>query len=201
MHENSRDMIKTRCDSIGIVLRVLFWGYVLYVLVMIGFGIWMLFQSPNNFVIRVVDTGNGLAGFGFLNGGFEIDFAKNVLNTSAAKNPKLTYAIGFFDAFIANLLTLAVLWNIRNIFKSIDENDTPFIKINCRAIFYIGVIVIILGFIKSGLLPTVFGILKMGAGGSVNNYWRSLMAGGIIICLSYMFEYGTSLQIESNETL
>ena len=203
MFDSSRNVLKARCDNLGVVIKLIFLVYAIYLIIFLGVGLWMFFQSPGNFEIRLLDTGNGMAGYGFFKGNMEVDFARNLLNAKAVESPKIVYLIGYFGGFVMKLITLAILWNIKNIFKRIDEDYSPFIKQCCKSIFSIGVLIIVSAFVKSVLLSTVLGIAGYfsGSGGLASGFWQGLVIGGIIICLSYIFEYGMSLQIESDETL
>lgn len=103
-----------------------------------------------------------------------------------------------------NLFTLGVLWNVRTIFINIEKKETPFIRKNCRSVFNIGVIIIALSIVKDSILPLVckiIGIGSLNSGSLVSFNLNSLIIGGVIICQSYIFEYGTALQKESDETL
>ncbi len=203
MFNSSRNVLKARCDNLSVVVKLIFWIYVIYLIIFLGIGVWMLFQSQGNFEINLLDTGNGVAGYGFFKGNMEVDFTRNLLNEKAMESPKIVYLTGYFGGFVIKLITLAILWNIKNIFKRIDEDYSPFIKQCCKSIFSIGVLVIVSAVVKSVLVPTVLGIAGYfnASSGSASGFWYSLIMGGIIICLSYIFEYGMSLQIESDETL
>lgn len=203
MFNSSRNVLKARCDNLGVVIKLIFWIYAIYLIIFLGIGLWMLFQSQGNFEINLLDTGNGIAGYGFFKGNMEVDFARNLLNAKAMENPKIVYLTGYFGGFVVKLLTLAILWNIKNIFKRIDADYSPFIKQCCKSIFFIGVLMIVSAVVKSALVSTILSVAGYfnGSGGSASGFWYSLIMGGIIICLSYIFEYGMSLQIESDETL
>ncbi len=203
MFNSSRSVLKARCDSLGIVLRLIFWAYAIYLLIFLGVGLWMAFQSRGNFQINLLDTGNGVAGYGFFKGGLEVDFARNLLNERAIETPKAVYLMGYFGGFAVNLLTLAILWHIKNIFNKINQDDSPFINQCCKSIFAIGVLIIASAIVKSALTPTLLGMSGYlnSSNGTSGGFWYRLITGGIIICLSYIFEYGMSLQIESDETL
>lgn len=205
MFNSSRNVLKARCDNMGVVLKLIFWGYALYLAVMLGLGVWMLFQAQDCFRINVLDTGNGLVGYGYYNNKVEIevDFARNVLNENCLNNPKSAYMIGYFGGCIENVLVLLILRNVVNIFRKIEKNDSPFLSRSSKSIFHIGVLIIVSGFVRSGFTVLLLGIMKYGSGGNGNaaSWWQSLIIGGIVICLSYIFEYGSALQIESDETL
>lgn len=203
MYNTSRNVLKARCDSMGIFLRFIFWVYAAYVVVMAGVGLWMMMQPESDFLIHILDTGNGLAGFGFYKGNMEVDFARNMLNDYAVEHSKWAYLIGYIGGLVERGIYLAILWHITAVFKKIDKDDGPFIERSCKAIFRVGVLIIISGFINSRLTGTVLAVMKYSSGGSGNAsyWWHSIIIGGIVICLSYVFEYGTSLQTESDETL
>lgn len=203
MRDSSRDVVKARCETIGTVLRFLFWAYAVFVAALLALGIWMAIQPADQFSIYLADTGNGIAGYGYWLGGLEVDFLRDSLTESAVNSPKWVYLSGFLTGFLRRVLTLAILWNIRNIFKMIDAGGTPFLQMNSRAVFQAGVLMIADGVIECGVLPMLWSVL--GVCGRVNlgdlYWWKCLLAGGIVICLSYIFEYGTVLQRESDETL
>lgn len=201
MVHNPRNVMKAHCDSIGMALRFLFWGYAVYVAAVAGFGIWMVFQDSACFSVYTAETGNGLLGFAFLNDSFEVDFSRNILSADAAAHPKLAYTVGFFGGFVIAVLTLAILWYIRRIFRSIDADETPFLQANTKAIFRIGVIMIAISLVKSCVMPLVCVACGIGAGGTSLVNINSLLIGAIVICLSYIFEYGTVLQREADETI
>ena len=137
MFNSSKNILKARCDSLSVVLKLLFWVYAIYLIIFLGTGLWLMFQPSGDFGIRLLDTGNGIAGYGFFKGGLEVDFARDLLNGKSMESPKNVYLAGYLESACAT-----------------------------------------------------------SAG-----FWYSMIIGGIIISLSYIFEYGTSLQIESDETL
>ena len=203
MFNSSKNILKARCDSLSVVLKLLFWVYAIYLIIFLGTGLWLMFQPSGDFGIRLLDTGNGIAGYGFFKGGLEVDFARDLLNGKSMESPKNVYLAGYFCGFAVKAITLAILWNIKNIFKRIDEDHSPFMNQCCKSIFSIGVLVIISAFVKSAFVPTALGITGYleSACATSAGFWYSMIIGGIIISLSYICEYGTSLQIESDETL
>lgn len=200
---NSKNILKARCDDLGLVLKLIFWGYAIYLAVMLGLGVWLLFQPESAFSINLLDTGNGMAGYGFYNGNLEVDFVRNALNSGVVEHPKLVYMAGYLGGCVEKVIILAILWNVAGIFRKITKGDSPFMERSCKAVFRVGVLTIVSGFIKSGFTATVLGIARYGGGGLGNSayWWQRLLIGGILICLSYIFEYGASLQMESDETL
>ncbi|MDO4323671.1 MAG: DUF2975 domain-containing protein [Lachnospiraceae bacterium] len=200
---SSKNVLKARCDGTGLFVKLVFWGYAVYLAVMLGIGLWMLGQAGSTFQINLLNTGNGLAGYGFFKGSLEVDFARNVLNERAASSPKLVYLIGYLGGCVEKALILAVLWNIVHIFPRLNKEESPFQTKNCRSVFRIGVLVTVIGFVRTGLIPTILGILRYADvwSGNYAFWWYCLIIGAIIICFSYIFEYGMALQTESDETL
>lgn len=203
MFDSSRNVLKARCEGTGLFVKLVFAGYAIYLAVMLGVGFWMMGQAGSDFYINLLDTGNGLAGYGFFKGGLEVDFARDVLNEQALGSPKLVYLIGYLGGFVEKALILAILWNIVQIFPRLNKEESPFQSKNCRSVFRIGVLVIAIGFVRTGLTPTILGILRYADSwsGASAFWWYCLITGAIIICFSYIFEYGMALQTESDETL
>lgn len=202
MYHPPQEVLKARCDSLGLCIRLLFWLYALYLAVMLCAGLWLAGQSGSGFTLALLDTGNGLAGYGFYHGGWEVDFARDALNPSALAAPKAVYLAGYFGGFAEKLLRLGMLGCVAGLFKQIDQGSSPFLARGCRAIARVGFLLILTGFVRAGLTPALLGLLGCSGGGlAAGQWWSSLLAGGVVLCLSYMFEYGAALQAESDETL
>lgn len=194
--------LRARCASTGLLVRALFWAYALWLVVLFGIGLWMLGQPAGKFTVQLLDVGGKLAGYGFYNGGRAFAFARGLLSRDALGAPKAVYLAGYFSGVAVRLVYLAILQQAADIFKSIHREDSPFLQQGCKRIFRIGVLLIASGVIKSGLLSTVLGV--MGCYGDFSDaaaFYGGLLAGGVVICLSYVFEYGMALQAESDETL
>lgn len=212
MNHSSKGVMAAHCDSIGMVVRVAFWGYALYLAICTVFGLWLTFQPESAFTVQLVDVGqgqiavhvmdapNGVAGYCFYNGSFEIDFARNVLGDAAALHPKATYLIGLLGGLLERLTVLAMLFEARRIFRHIERAGTPFTAVSSAAIRRIGIWVILGGLLRYCFVPVLAWAAGIGNGGQVLNL-NHLLIGGVILCLGYIFEYGTALQTESDETL
>lgn len=202
MKSVSRNVMKAHCEDIGMALRILFWIWAIWMAGMVIYGGWMLCHPADSFTMQTLDTGKGLIGVcGFANG-YEMTFPVNVLDTDALEHPKLAFGIGYLAGWAMNTMYLLILWNLRIIFRNIDTFDTPFVEKNATAISRIGILLIFAGHIKSAVLPLLCIACGIGSGGSGSMVdLNSLLIGGIMICLSYIFAYGTSLQQESDETL
>ena len=201
MSEQAKRSVQARCEDIGLVTRAAFWLYGAYVLVLLGVGIWMLTQGADQFSLHVTQTQNGAIGQGFFRNMLEIDFSRSSLRADAAQQAKLAYLIGFFTAWIAKVLFCGILYQVRKIFRSIAGKQTPFVAENCRALRYIGILIIVISVVKQ-VCPLILMLAGIGEGGTGSliqiDQW---LIGGVVLSLSYIFEYGTILQKESDETL
>lgn len=104
MSEQAKRSVQARCEDISLVARAAFWLYGVYVLVLLGIGIWMMTQSADQFSLHVTQTQNGVIGQGFFRNMLEIDFSRSSLRADAVQQAKLAYLIGFFTAWIAKVL-------------------------------------------------------------------------------------------------
>ncbi len=194
--------VKIRCDEIGMTLRVVFWICLLLSILYLGIGIFLALKPASEFSVSLMETSAGFIGIASAQEGSNIQFAVNVLNSAAIERPKLVYCTGYFVQWAANLTAVAILWYIRNIFRNIEKRETPFLAENSRAVRAIGILVIVNAHIKTAFLPLFCAILGIGAGGSEGMInVSSLLVGGVIICLSYIFAYGAVLQTEVDETI
>ena len=201
MSERAKHSVQARCEDIGLVMRAAFWLYGVYVLILLGLGIWMLAQGADQFSLHVTQTQNGAIGQGFFRNMLEIDFSRSSLRADAAQQAKLAYLIGFFTAWIAKVLFCGILYQVRSIFRSIAQEQTPFVLKNCRALRRIGILIPVISVIRQ-MCPLVLMLCGIGEGGTGSliqiDQW---LIGGVVLSLSYVFEYGTILQKESDEIL
>ena len=201
MSEQAKRSVQARCEDIGLVTRAAFWLYGAYVLVLLGVGIWMLTQGADQFSMHVTQTQNGLLGQAFFRNTLEIDFTRASLNTDAVSHVKFAYLVGFFMAWIAKVLFCGILYQVRSIFRSIAQEQTPFVLKNCQALRRIGILIPVISVIRQ-MCPLVLMLCGIGEGGTGSliqiDQW---LIGGVVLSLSYVFEYGTILQKESDETV
>ncbi len=200
-----RNTVKKRCAEFGIACRGCFW---LAVVILIA-GIVLLFYlwtcPESDFNISLTETAAGTVGIAgadaFGRGALFIEFGRDVLTMEAANAPKTTYLIGQFGRVLSTLPVVAVLWLLRKIFRNIERQETPFLRENSRAVFWIGIAVIIYSYIQSSILPIVAAAAGIGnLSFSIINI-AAIASGLPFICLSYIFEYGCALQKEADETL
>ena len=201
MSERAKHSVQARCEDIGLVMRAAFWLYGVYVLILLGLSIWMLAQGADQFSLHVTQTQNGAIGQGFFRNMLEIDFSRSSLRADAAQQAKLAYLIGFFTAWIAKVLFCGILYQVRSIFRSIAQEQTPFVLKNCQALRRIGILIPVISVIRQ-MCPLVLMLCDIGEGGTGSliqiDQW---LIGGVVLSLSYVFEYGTILQKESDEIL
>ena len=131
----------------------------------------------------------------------EMQFEPGILNEAAGQMPKYVYLADHFSSVAAGMGLVPFLWYLKEIFRNIKRFETPFIKENSRAIFGMGVALMIILAVKENLFLFLTFIKGVGAQsiGSANFAW--IVVGAVFFCLSAVFEYGRVLQQESDETL
>ena len=131
----------------------------------------------------------------------EMQFEPGILNEAAGQMPKYVYLAQQFSSTAAGIGGVLFLWYLKEVFRNIRKFDTPFVKENSRAIFRMGIAVMIFLAVRENLFPFLAFIKGIGAQGSdiLNIYW--FIPGSVFFCLSAVFEYGRVLQQESDETL
>ena len=201
------------CDHFGIVIRIGVWIYLIGTVALAVLGLWLLAQPEEVFVLSLADTGGGLAGYGCASTGLSVvgdsflehfatvEFLRGTLNESALDSEKTAYLLGYLDMLVRRASLLLVLWPAARVFRSIDREETPFTERNVKSLLAGGVAMWVSRWLWDllylGLLRTYWIYGGEIHGGS--NY--ELLSGITLICLSFVFQYGLSLQRESDETL
>ena len=131
----------------------------------------------------------------------EMRFDPGILNEAAGQMPKYVYLAEQFSNTAAGIGGVLFLWYLKEVFRNIRKSDTPFIKENTRAIFRMGIAVMIFLAARENLFPLLTFIKGIGTQGFdvLNISW--FIPGSVFFCLSAVFEYGRVLQQESDETL
>ncbi len=192
--KDEKTIMKERCDFLRTGFAVVFWAVAAFWLLLLISGIWLAFQPASDFSAVLTDTPAGMQGMIYFSGlkeGFmaeflsEMQFEPGILNEAAGQMPKYVYLAQQFS----------------KVFRNIRKFDTPFVKENSRAIFRMGIAVMIFLAVRENLFPFLVFIKGIGAQGSdiLNIYW--FIPGSVFFCLSAVFEYGRVLQQESDETL
>lgn len=198
---NERNVIKSKCDEIGMVFRAIFWFMVLYVMGNMIYCIWIFTRPGSHFMVETVSFADSIIALAGVKDGVTIRFGEGILSQAAVNHPKLVYMTGIIANIFCLLVMLYLLWNVRNIFRNIDKEETPFSKGNSKALFQVGIAFLIHSFIKKCILPAVCFVMGVGGGTIRVIDMYSLLIGGLVICLSYIFAYGARLQEESDELL
>ena len=208
--KDEKTIMKERCDLLGSGFSVVFWGIAVIEVLLLISGIWLAFQPATEFSASLTDTPAGVLAivrFSGLKEGFlaeflaEMTFDPGILNEAAGQMPKYVYLANHFSSVAAGMGLVPFLWYLKEIFRNIKRFETPFIKENSRAIFGMGVALMVILAVKENLFLFLTFIKGVGAQsiGSANFAW--IVVGAVFFCLSAVFEYGRVLQQESDETL
>ena len=208
--KDEKTIMKERCDLWGSGFSVVFWVIAAFEVLLLISGIWLAFQPASEFSAILTDTPAGVQGiirFSGLKEGFmaeflsEITFDPGILNEAAGQMPKYVYLANHFSSVAVGMGVVPFLWYLKEIFRNIKRFETPFIKENSRAIFGMGVALMVILAVKENLFLFLTFIKGVGAQsiGSANFAW--IVVGAVFFCLSAVFEYGRVLQQESDETL
>ena len=208
--KDEKTIMKERCDVLGTGFSVIFWIIAAFEVLLLISGIWVAFQPVSEFSASLTDTPAGVLGivrFSGLKEGFlaeflsEMTFDPGILNEAAGQAPKYVYLANHFSNTAVGMGVAAFLWYLKEIFRNIKRFETPFIKENSRAIFRMGVAVMVILAARENLFPFLTFINGIGTQGFdvINIYW--IVPGSVFFCLSAVFDYGRVLQQESDETL
>ena len=208
--KDEKTIMKERCDVLGTGFSVIFWIIAAFEVLLLISGIWVAFQPVSEFSASLTDTPAGVLGivrFSGLKEGFlaeflsEMTFDPGILNEAAGQAPKYVYLANHFSNTAVGMGVAAFLWYLKEIFRNIKRFETPFIKENIRAIFRMGVAVMVILAARENLFPFLTFIKGIGTQGFyvINIYW--IVPGSVFFCLSAVFDYGRVLQQESDETL
>ena len=209
--KDEKTIMKERCDLWGSGFSVVFWVIAAFEVLLLISGIWLAFQPASEFSAILTDTPAGVQGiirFSGLKEGFmaeflsEMQFEPGILNEAAGQAPKYVYLADLFSNAAVGMGVVPFLWYLKEIFRNIKRFETPFIKENSRAIFGMGVALMVILAAKENLfalLTFIKGVGTQGLYDIIDFYW--IVPGSVFFCLSAVFEYGRVLQQESDETL
>ena len=208
--KDEKTIMKERCDFLRTGFAVVFWAVAAFWLLLLISGIWLAFQPASDFSAVLTDTPAGMQGMIYFSGlkeGFmaeflsEMQFEPGILNAAAEQMPKYVYLADLFSNAAVGMGVVPFLWYLKEIFRNIKRFETPFIKENSRAIFGMGVALMVILAAKENLFPLLTFIKGIGTQGFdiINFFW--VVPGSVFFCLSAVFEYGRVLQQESDETL
>ena len=201
------------CDHFGIVIRIGVWIYLIGTVALAVLGLWLLAQPEEVFVLSLADTGGGLAGYGCASTGLSVvgdsflehfatvEFLRGTLNESALDSEKTAYLLGYLDMLVRRASLLLVLWPAARVFRSIDREDTPFTERNVKSLWVGGLAVLFTGLLWKFLYAELLRAYQIYGGGSHSQMDYVIPVYLALLCLSFVFQYGLSLQRESDETL
>ena len=208
--KDEKTIMKERCDLWGSGFSVVFWVIAAFEVLLLISGIWLAFQPASEFSAILTDTPAGVQGiirFSGLKEGFmaeflsEMTFDPGILNEAAGQMPKYVYLANHFSSVAAGMGLVPFLWYLKEIFRNIKRFETPFIKENSRAIFGMGVAVMVILAARENLFPFLTFIRGIGTQEFDSGNLSWIVPGTVLFCLSAIFEYGRVLQQESDETL
>lgn len=200
MIDRQKSILRARCADLGLFLRFLFWLTAALLAVRAVYGIWLAFQPADwligHFSLSVDWTG-------------QADWQGAV---------RLAGMLSFWWHTLTWLPVLGILWYCRAIFRGIDQQGTPFLPENARAVRGIGVLVMLMSVFRGDAMQGLYrscgfavtqqetlvrdGVqLVSGSGDGSFVNMTYILLGAVIVCLSYVFAYGAALQQESDETL
>lgn len=199
--ENKLIQMKNRCQAFGKFLRILFWLYlVATILSLIIWGVCAL-VTPESF-FTTEQYGNA-AKVGFYTGkkGLYLFVTNTSFHLKEYSSKKL-YGILWAIAWGYQIMYATILWCLSSIFRYITSEGSPFTLFCSRLVRYIGLLLLGIFVYKNVLEAAVLFIWGPSTARTalVNNIELAFI-GGLVLCLSYIFEYGIVLQQQSDETL
>lgn len=194
--------LQARCATIGTLLRVAFWFTILLLAVRIGIAFWC-FTLPAEHFSAIRQPSETILSINQMTLSLSAEAAAPV---AVMAHKKAAFLIGAWSSCLSFAFLCAALWQIRCLFKGIDEDGTPFQQKHVSNLHLAGVLMIlqwivpyiaqIVVFMFWGMWGgTVFGNDALHRGGA----W--VFIGCVLLCLAQVFQYGCSLQTESDETL
>lgn len=208
--KDEKTIMKERCDMLRTVFSAVFWIIAVFEILFLISGLWLAFQPASEFSASLTDTPAGMLAivrFSGLKEGLlaeflsEMTFDPGVLNEAAGQAPKYAYLAKHFSNAAVGMGVVAFLWYLKEIFRNIRRFETPFIKENSRAIFRMGVAVMVIIAVRENLFPFLTFIKGIGTQEFDSGNLSWIVPGTVLFCLSAIFEYGRVLQQESDETL
>ena len=199
--ETPGNVVKKRCGEIGMLFRILFWISLLFLAAKVIWAIYIGTMPGSSFRLTLMDAEGLTYGVAFYGAGQRIEFQEGVLSYAAQSSPKLCFMAGMAVYVLLGAVTTWILWLVRRIFRNVEKKETPFEKENSRAVRRIGLLVVVYSLIYTLVLPLLCLALGLGRAQVSLVDGKMVLVGCLIVSLSYIFEYGSALQKESDETL
>lgn len=203
MNGVSKNVLQARCGAVGKVIGVVFWCFAVLTLYKIGVGVWMSFQPAGDFTFQAIrpESWADPVSYGFFRHGIYLHLDHVYLSEAGLQNAKPAFLLGAWCNDVHALFRLGALWNIRAVFREIRSEGTPFTPRTSRAAFLVGACILASSLTLHTVLPILYSATGLSNGFSNPYSLDELLAGSVVVCLGFVFHYGTALQIESDETL
>ena len=199
--ESKQINMKNCCTTLGKYLHILFWLYLIVtIMLLIVWGVCALITPESFFMTE--QYGNA-AKVGFYTGGKGLYlFVTNTSFSVDGYSSKKLYGIIWVIDWGYQIMYATILWCLSSIFRCIKSEGSPFTVFCSRLIRYIGLLFLCVFVYKNVLEAAILFIFGPStARTSLVNNLELVLIGGIVLCLSYVFEYGVVLQQQFDETL
>lgn len=206
----NKKIMQQRCEEFGMLCKVIFWLTAVYTAALVVMGIWIGIHPESDFTVALSGSAVGLTGTASFSGieyggvGASIlvaEFEQNVLSNAAQENPKTVFLVGFVGRIATTVIILLIFWCLRRIFQNIDKFGTPFCRENTKLIAWMGILFIVNYYVKNTIIPLLCMAFGFGGGNFELINFGVLLLAAPLFCLSYIFDYGSVLQQEADETL
>lgn len=201
MNNSFVDFMKAKVESVCILLKVVYGIYVVYLGICFLFFIRLVFLDKTEFNVEYFLQSNG-DGMGFisLSGKYTISI-RNAIQSFLMDNAKLAYLTSLTFTILGSLIIGYIFGIIVKMFGKISVSGRPYASEMGLLIKHIGIGIILYGFLEKAIAPFIFWVVGMSKGDIFAIDLFSIFVGGVVICVSYFWEYGLELQRESDETL
>lgn len=199
--ENKLVIMKNRCKTLEKFLRILFWLYLISsLIVLIYLGVRALVTPESSFITEQYGSN---AKVGFKIGGMGLYLM--VTDTSfhmSEYSCKTLFGIVWLITLGYQALSATILWCLASIFHRIKLDESPFTLFCSHLVRNIGLLLLCVFVYKNVVEAAILFIFGPPTARSQLICKPELvLIGGIVLCLSYIFEYGLVLQQQSDETL
>lgn len=200
MQTSHQRILCYQCKNLYYFIRLSYWIALASLLGLLGYAAWIGSLHPNSFSAEIVTISNTTLGAITINDSHTI-VLHNILPEGLSQHLQLAYLIKTASTFLSVLFAAMALKLIAGILKHIVDEGIPYTPQTQRALYQIGLLVILYGLLKKALIPLVLALFKISSWDIQLVDPFTLFIGILIIVLSHIFAYGTVLQTEYDETL
>lgn len=202
MEARKKQQLRIGSQNITTFIKIITVIYYIYFILMVLVGSYLLFNNEG-FSVRLFNVGKANIGYAYFRNILPVFYPIGLLRDGAIDNPKLVYMIGFFVGLIAKGIIAYGLYNIKKIFENLEEETSPFDLRIIKRIKIISILIIVYGivifYLQSGLL--IITSLYQYASDGFATIIPYVLVSLIVFGLALIFEYGSYLQQEADETL